>query len=77
MEGFEENSIVWLEFLKSSLKSKKQVVNACFFTSYIILENNTVATIELHSDQIWRDLRRIYEVFRVIKKFLNPKKAGY
>ena len=29
---------------------------------------SSVATIELHSDQIWKDLRRIYEVFRMLER---------
>jgi hypothetical protein len=36
-----------------------------------------VATIELHSDQIWRDLREFYSLIRVLEEFLKIKKAGY
>jgi hypothetical protein len=36
-----------------------------------------VATIELHSNQIWNDLRGFYSLVRVFEKLLNPKKAGY
>jgi hypothetical protein len=36
-----------------------------------------VATIELHSNQIWNDLRGFYSLVGVFEKFPNPKKAGY
>lgn len=36
-----------------------------------------VATIELHSDQIWRDLGAFYSLVAVLEKFLKIKKAGY
>jgi hypothetical protein len=48
-----------------------------FYSSYIILKNNTVATIELHSNQIWRDLRGFYNLVGVLEKFLKIKKAGH
>ena len=47
-----------------------------FYNSYIILKNNTVATIELHSNQIWNDLRDFYSLVGVLEKFLKIKKAG-
>jgi hypothetical protein len=30
-----------------------------------------VATIELHADQIWRDLGAFYSLIRVLEKFLK------
>jgi len=35
-----------------------------------------VACIELHSNQMWRDLREFYSLAGVFEKFLNIKKAG-
>lgn len=35
-----------------------------------------VATIDLHSDQIWRDLGAFYNLVGVLEKFLNCEKAG-
>jgi len=42
-----------------------------FYSSYIILKNNTVASIELHSNQIWRDLREFYSLVGVFEKILK------
>ncbi len=36
-----------------------------------------VATIELHSNQIWWDLRGFYNLVGVLEKFLKIKKAGH
>jgi len=47
-----------------------------FCSSYIILKNNTVATIELHSNQMWKDLREFYSMVGVFEKSLKIKKAG-
>ncbi len=35
-----------------------------------------VAAIDLHSDQIWRDLGAFYNLVEVLEKFLKIKKAG-
>ena len=35
-----------------------------------------VATIELHSNQIWNDLREFYSLVGVLEKFLKFKKEG-
>jgi hypothetical protein len=63
--------------LRNPLKSKKQAVNACFFSAYIILKNNTVASVELHSNQMWKDLRDFYSLVGVFEKLLKIKKAGH
>ena len=47
-----------------------------FRSSYIILKNNIVASIELHSNQMWRDLREFYRLVGVFEKFLKIKKVG-
>jgi hypothetical protein len=35
-----------------------------------------VAIIELHSNQMWKDLREFYSLAGVLEKFLKIKKAG-
>ncbi len=35
-----------------------------------------VATVELHSNQIWRDLGAFYSLVEVLEKFLKIKKVG-
>jgi len=35
-----------------------------------------VASIELHSNQMWRDLREFYRLVGVFEKFLKIKKVG-
>ena len=35
-----------------------------------------VASIELHANQMWKDLRAVYSLAGVLEKFLTPKKAG-
>jgi len=40
-----------------------------FYNSFFILENNNVANIVLHSNQMWRDLREFYSLVGVFKKF--------
>jgi len=35
-----------------------------------------VATIELHSNQMWKDLREFYSLVGVFEKSLKIKKAG-
>jgi hypothetical protein len=35
-----------------------------------------VACIELHSNQMWKDLREFYSLAGVFEKFFNIKKAG-
>jgi hypothetical protein len=52
---------------RHSLKTKKPVTYVTGF----------VASIELHSNQMWKDLRGFYSLVGVFEKFLNPKKAGY
>ena len=41
------------------------------------LDSRFVATIELHSNRIWNDLRGFYSLVGVFEKLLNSKKAGY
>jgi hypothetical protein len=36
-----------------------------------------VATIELHSNQMWKDLREFYSLVGVLEQFLKIKKTGY
>ena len=36
----------------------------------------SVASIELHSNQMWRDLREFHSLVRVFEKSLKIKKAG-
>ena len=47
-----------------------------FYNCYIILKNNTVASIVLHSNQMWRDLKEFYSLVGDFEKFLNIKKGG-
>ena len=42
-----------------------------FYISYIILNNNTTGTKFLHSNELWDDLRRVYEVIRLVEKGLR------
>ena len=49
--------------LTQSLKTKKPVTYVTGF----------VATIELHSDQIWRDLGAFYSLIKVLERFLKIK----
>jgi len=48
-----------------------------FYSSYIILKNNTVASIVLHSNQMWRDLREFYSLVQVFEVFFKPKKGRF
>ena len=36
-----------------------------------------VASIELHSNQMWKDLREFYSLVGVLEQFLKIKKTGY
>jgi hypothetical protein len=36
-----------------------------------------VASIELHSNQMWKDLREFCSLVEIFEKFLNPKKTGH
>ena len=36
-----------------------------------------VAIIELHSNQMWKDLREFYSLVGVLEQFLKIKKTGY
>jgi len=47
-----------------------------FYNSFFILENNNVACIELHSNQMWKDLREFHSLVGVFEKSLKIKKAG-
>ena len=51
---------------RHSLKTKKPVTYVTGF----------VATIELHSNQIWRDLGAFYSLVGVLEEFFKIKKAG-
>jgi len=48
-----------------------------FYSSYIILKNNIVASIELHSNQMWKDLRELHELTGLFKMILKIKKVGH
>lgn len=40
-----------------------------FYTLFVILKNNSVAKEFLHSNQIWSDLRRFFEITKVIETY--------
>ena len=45
-----------------------------FSSPIYILKNNTVACIELHSNQMWKDLREFNKLTRVLERFFKSQK---
>ncbi len=67
----------WFAFFNAHLLIQASLIRNFALKKPVTYVTGFVATIELHSNQIWNDLRGFYSLVRVFEKLLNPKKVGY